>query len=411
MTSFNKSNALLKSKSWLIGIVIVVNFYSWFFPLYIFYSEGILGNLSRTNYTFFEYVIGVHYLSALVFALIGVWLVNKTKDRDRILFLWMAIGVVASLLLGFVPVIIDMPYLYAFSFLLGTSLGLGFPSLLAYFADCKDNNKGRRAGITLLASGLGIVLLGLATTLLPFIVNVIVLAVWRAVGCLAFLYARPWKRSEATARANVTYRSILEQRTFLLYFVPWVMYCVINYFEASLLKGFFPSEFSYYVPVAEFGIGGIIAFIGGYLSDLIGRKIVIAFGYVALGIGYAILGLLPNNVISWYFYVGVDSISTGIFFLAFFLVIWGELAAERPKEKYFLLGGMPYLILSYLGIALQPFIKPIPVSSAFSLAALFLFLATLPLMYAPETLPEKQIKDRELRQYVEKAKKTKEKHT
>ena len=406
MTSFNRSDALFKSKGWLIGFVIVVNFYSWFFPLYIFYSEGILGNVSRTNYSLFEYVIGVHCLSALVFALIGVWLVNKTKDRDRILFLWMAIGVVASLLLAFVPVTTDMPYLYVFSFLLGTSLGLGFPSLLAYFADYNDNNRGRRAGITVFASGLGIILMGLATMLLPFIVSVILFVVWRAVGCLAFLYARPGKRSEATT--NVTYRSILEQRTFLLYFVPWIMYCIINYFEASLLKGFFPSEFSYYVPIAEFGIGGVIAFIGGYLSDLIGRKIVIAFGYVTLGIGYAILGLLPNNVISWYFYVIVDSISVGIFFLAFFLVIWGELAADRPKEKYFLLGGMPYLILSYLGIALQPFIKFIPVSSAFSLAALFLFLAILPLMYAPEMLPEKQIKDREFRQYIEKAKKAKE---
>jgi len=407
--SFNKSDALLKSKAWLIGIVIVVNFFSWFFPLYIFYSEGILGNVSRENYGLFESVIGVHFLSALVFALIGVWLVNRTKDRDRILFLWMAIGVVASLLLAFVPAITDKPYLYVFSFLLGTSLGLGFPSLLAYFADCKDNNKGKRAGITLFASGLGTVLMGLATTLLPFIASVVLLAVWRAVGCVVLLYSRPWTRSEATT--NVSYKSILEQRTFLLYFVPWIMYCIINYFEASLLKGFFPSEFSYYVPVAEFGIGGVIAFIGGYLSDLIGRKIVIAFGYVALGIGYAILGLFPNNVISWYFYVSVDSISAGIFFLAFFLVIWGELAGDRSKEKYFLLGGMPFLILSYLGIALQPFIKSIPVSSAFSLAALFLFLAVLPLMYAPETLPEKQIKDRELRLYVEKAKKAREKHT
>jgi MFS family permease len=188
------------------------------------------------------------------------------------------------------------------------------------------------------------------------------------------------------------------------------MYCIINYFEASLLKGFFGPEFSYFVPVAEFGIGGVVAFVGGYLSDLIGRKIVIAFGYATLGIGYAILGLFPYNIISWYFYVVVDSISVGLFALAFFIVMWGELAVDKPKEKYFLLGGMPYLILSFLGIALEPYIGFIPVSSAFSLAAFFLFLAILPLMYAPETLPERQIKDRELRQYVDKAKKAKERY-
>jgi MFS family permease len=189
------------------------------------------------------------------------------------------------------------------------------------------------------------------------------------------------------------------------------MYCVINYSEASLLRGFFGPVFSYYVPVAEFGIGGVIALFGGYLSDLIGRKVVIVSGYAALGIGYAILGLFPYNTVSWYFYVVVDSVSIGVFSMAFFILVWGELAVDRLKEKYFLLGGIPYLILSFLGIALEPYVKDVPVSSAFSLAAFFLFLAILPLMYAPETLPEKTMKERELKGYVEKAKKTKEKYT
>jgi hypothetical protein len=48
--------------------------------------------------------------------------------------------------------------------------------------------------------------------------------------------------------------------------------------------------------------------------------------------------------------------------------------------------------------------------TAFSLASFFLFVAVLPLMYAPETLPEKKIKDRELRDYLEKAKRTKDKY-
>jgi len=46
----------------------------------------------------------------------------------------------------------------------------------------------------------------------------------------------------------------------------------------------------------------------------------------------------------------------------------------------------------------------------FSFAAFFLFLAVIPLMYAPETLPEKLIRQKELRRYVEKAKKIREKY-
>jgi MFS family permease len=293
--------------------------------------------------------------------------------------------------------------------LLGASLGFGFPSFLAYFADYNNDEKGRQAGTAFFASGIGIVVIGLATALFPLIVNVAIFAAWRAFGCVAFLFMRPKEKREI--RPDISYRSILEQRAFLLYFVPWIIYCIINYFEASLLEGFFGSHFSYFVPVAEFGIGGIVALLGGSFSDIVGRRVVIVFGYAALGIGYAILGLFPYNTLSWYFYVGVDSISGGIFAFAFFLLVWGELSANMPKEKYFLLGGMPYLILSYVGILLEPYVKLIPVSSAFPLAAFFLFIAILPLMYAPETLPEKQLKDRELRQYLEKAQKTKEKYT
>jgi hypothetical protein len=39
----------------------------------------------------------------------------------------------------------------------------------------------------------------------------------------------------------------------------------------------------------------------------------------------------------------------------------------------------------------------------FSFASVFLFLAVLPLIYAPETLPEKTMKDRDLKSYIEKA--------
>jgi len=40
-----------------------------------------------------------------------------------------------------------------------------------------------------------------------------------------------------------------------------------------------------------------------------------------------------------------------------------------------------------------------------------LFLAVLPLVYAPETLPEKQMKDRELKNYIDKAQRVKEKYS
>jgi hypothetical protein len=56
----------------------------------------------------------------------------------------------------------------------------------------------------------------------------------------------------------------------------------------------------------------------------------------------------------------------------------------------------------------QPYISSIQIGTfevSFSFASLFLFIAVLPLIYAPETLPEKKIQERQIRKYAEEAKK------
>jgi hypothetical protein len=75
------------------------------------------------------------------------------------------------------------------------------------------------------------------------------------------------------------------------------------------------------------------------------------------------------------------------------------------------LGGLPYLLSGFLSILIEPYASAIPTTAAFSLASFFLFVAVLSLMYAPETLPEKAIKDRELKSYLEKAQKLVQKET
>jgi hypothetical protein len=100
-----------------------------------------------------------------------------------------------------------------------------------------------------------------------------------------------------------------------------------------------------------------------------------------------------------------------MFAAVFFMTLWGDLGEHYEKEKYYALGGLPFLLAGFLPIILEPYAGAIEAVAAFSLASFFLFLAVLPLMYAPETLPEKKIKDRELKQYIDKAKKTKEKYT
>ncbi|MCJ7470108.1 hypothetical protein MUO74_06380, partial [Candidatus Bathyarchaeota archaeon] len=105
-----------------------------------------------------------------------------------------------------------------------------------------------------------------------------------------------------------------------------------------------------------------------------------------------------------------DGIAAGIFSLIFLMAIWSDLAGKRTKDKYYLIGVLPFLIPIFIQVLFTPIATAIPVSAAFSLASFFLFLAVLPLMYAPETLPEKKIELRRFKGYVEEAKKISDKY-
>jgi MFS family permease len=232
-----------------------------------------------------------------------------------------------------------------------------------------------------------------------------VFTIWRLIGLLFFSYLRP---KEKASQAKISYPRIVRQRSVLLYILPWVMFCLINFIEepffaSQVQQSFLGTNVSYTIAIGEFGIGGISALIGGYLSDIIGRKRLIIAGYVMVGIGYAVLSLASMNPIAFYSYVLLDGTAWGIFMLMFFLVIWGDIAEERLKIRYYLIGNLPFILASYLSTVMQPFAGIIPLFTAFSLASFFLFVSVLPLIYAPETLAEKTMKDRDLKSYAEKA--------
>jgi hypothetical protein len=109
--------------------------------------------------------------------------------------------------------------------------------------------------------------------------------------------------------------------------------------------------------------------------------------------------------------VVVDSIAWGIFVVLFFLTLWGDLSDNLLKDKFYLLGGLPFLLSWFVQLIIEPYITSISIYAAFSLASFFLFLAVVPLMFAPETLPEKMLRERELRSYIERAKRVREKFT
>ena len=101
------------------------------------------------------------------------------------------------------------------------------------------------------------------------------------------------------------------------------------------------------------------------------------------------------------------------FSLSFILILWGDLSQHGSKVKYYTLGAIPFYLSGII-----PHVIPETVindiagnpASAFSLASFFLFAAVMPLVFAPETLPEKKIELRRLKKFADEATKIREKY-
>jgi MFS family permease len=394
-------------KDFLAAFVVVVNSFSWYFPLYFFFVD-MLGK-SQSASSILLVAISIHYVGAIGSAIVGTVLVKKPSSRSAFLGLWMLIGVLASAMLIVLDVS-NVVYLLSVSFLLGVSLGLGFPSALAYFGDHSyEENRGRLGGITFFASGLCMLLVGLLINMSTFVVSALIFTFWRGFGLVLFYLFKPEQESRQSV-VEISYKSILFDRFFVLYLVPWVMFCLVNFLEVPIVANFVGADLAMLIIIAEYGIGGLSALISGRFADSVGRKRMIIFGFITLGVGYAVLGLFSSITLSWYLYMFLDGIAWGIFILMFYLVIWADLAGNRTKEKYYLIGVLPFIVSGYIQVLFTPYAQLVPISVAFSLASFFLFLAVLPLLYAPETLSEKEIEKKRLQKYLEDVEKVKKKY-
>ena len=389
----------------------VFNAFSWYWVMFYILDEFLESlNVSSTEILT---IWAIHFAAMTISAFSGAVISNRIIDRITFLRVWVLLGIGSSLL----PILLgdlNMTNASILSLLLAISFGLGMPSCMAYFADFASiENRGRLGGITFSIIGIGIFLFTIALGTFDAAGQALSSAIWRGIGLTFFLLWGPQPQGpeiEKTTHARMqAYGSILRERDFLLYFIPWIMFCLVDGFEGPLLENFFgPGLLS--LVVIEFAISGIFALIGGFFSDFFGRKRVVVVGFVALGVGYAALGFAPEILFSWYFYSIVEGVAGGMFGAVFLMTLWGDLARTRPKERYYALGGTPYILSALIGFVVEPYVQKISTYAAFSLASVFLFVAVLPLIYAPETLTEKKIELRRIRKYVEKAKKVEEKY-
>lgn len=394
-------------RSVLADAMLVGNTFVWYYVALILLLQGIVPN--NASFELSILIWGLHFGGLIISAIAGTFLSKKIAQRNLII-LWVSLGALSSLVAGLINHS-DNLQVGLVGLLLGVSLGLGMPTCISRYSDSiPSENRGRISGITLFASGIAIAAFSIMG-INEILILGIVLGLWRIFGLFVFLL--PFKgplRVIAASKSTLKYKKIFSQRPFILYFIPWVMFSVINYLVAPVSSAG-GEENQGYFSLVQTGFMGLSALLGGFFIDSMGRKRIAVAGFILLGIGTAILGINSIEPIALYLNAVIDGIAWGFLLVLFILTIWGDLSYGTSSDKYYAIGVLPFFVSKLLdltiGSKIASFFGGSP--ALFSFGAFFLFVAVLPLIYAPETLPEKALKDRDLKSYVEKARKVAQK--
>jgi MFS family permease len=144
---FFSMNLIISSRRFIAATLLVSGTLAWFFLLNM-YFYSILASFTQDSFLldfgqFLFYAFGV--FSAIVGSLI-----SRKINRRKMLWLWVAFGVISTILLFAIP---GTFFSLFFSILLGLSLGLGLPSSMSFLAQSTVVEKrGRIAGITMLGT-------------------------------------------------------------------------------------------------------------------------------------------------------------------------------------------------------------------------------------------------------------------
>jgi MFS family permease len=392
----------LDKKSVAVSIILVVNAFIWYFYAFNFLMEVV--NQAEISDFVTLAIWGINLLGIAISAILSTFLIDKFKRRITFLLCWMLAGVIVSL----TPIAVDVTAssgLIIVSAFLGVYFGLGIPVCLGYYAAATEVKKrSRLSGITFLIVGIGFFLLS-SIAIKGILLNSLTLAALRAVGVVLVFFLKPDEK-QIDKKDSISYRFVFQNKSFLLYFVPWVMFALVNYVAGPVSNKLFPDDLVYYGVIIENVLSGVFAVVCGFFADFLGRKRLAVTGFALLGLGYAILGIFPGNLAGLWFYTAVDGVAWGAFYTIFLLTVWGDLAQEQSSEKYYAIGSLPFILSIFMRLSIGAYVTDnVPESAVFSFASVFLFLAVLPLIYAPETLPEKTMKERELKKYIEKAQK------
>jgi hypothetical protein len=263
------------------------------------------------------------------------------------------------------------------------------------------DNRGRVSGIIILGTFIvAFVSMAIYRMLDPDLLSLIlILVVVRSTSLVSLVIDKLSK--PLTAAEKETSLPPATYREFLFYLCPWVMFTIASSLARSLVIGNeFESAYQLgtnlrWLFIAVFGI------VAGFIADRFGRKLPIIFGLATFGIGYILLGFSMSEV-SVITYFALSGMTWGLFFVVF-LAVPGDLSIPNLREKFYALGYiLPVTGLLALSVIPVPNIPDILDANLIAqILGICLFLSMYPVFRAKETLTEKKIREREMKEYAQ----------
>ena len=224
----------LNAKHLSINIVLVTNAFVWYF--FIMTILQTIGKKTEISAESAALMWMIHFASIIISAIIGAALARRI-NRTKFITLWLLFGTIVSCL----SIAIDLTYLpnvYLLSLLFGVSLGIGMPSCMGYFSDkIAVEKRGLTAGVIFLLTGL---LMSVFSSISEGSVGLqtIILSGWRALCLIIFVAYSYFSSTKLITPPSVEkpphYKSVLTQRSVLVYLIPWTLFSLITYLSVPI---------------------------------------------------------------------------------------------------------------------------------------------------------------------------------
>jgi len=343
--------------------------------------------------------------SAVISIGVADFLMRKERIHSHFAYAWSLISPLATLSL----LLASEFWFFVAVCLLGALYG-GF--VLEFFANFGQSTLiGERGRIGALVGSIAVLVMSFLTviSLLSGFVGSVVLC---SVLCvLSFLTTRLVTLDSGKSKAEEAHsleRTSGTKRDFFLYLVPWLIYNLVNALLGRYQTPLFIDEFQISILSTVFLsdlMSCIGALVGGFVSDLHGRRTALGIGLTSYGISTVLSGLIfleTQNALPMVLSLVLNGFSWGIFLVLFFFVVWEDLSSIYNSVSY-------YVALSFypLSIGLSQFLPSetqFPLAHIALVGCLLIFSSNVFLVAAHELLPPEAKKEIGLFVYIEQAK-------